>query len=287
MRTVVIVSPDASDIYFANQMKKHLNVVGVIVEQQYEPSRSPDRFRKLLRLLQSPRRLASRLADDRTMRTYFAKTRAIDTARFGEEAFHLAENEGCTVIRTDGVRRINDPKWVRQIAALDPDVIVVCGSSILEEPLLSIPPRGVLNLHGGLAQFYRGVWTTLWAVYNAEPEKVGCTVHFVSRGIDDGDIVYQGRPEIEAGDDEETLYTKVVRLGCSLMIQAVSDIEHNAVKRHALGAKGKLYLSKRVTPDVIRGVQRRVREGVIRDYLRDKEERDRKVVEVLEATGAG
>jgi len=35
----------------------------------------------------------------------------------------------------------------------------------------------------------------------------------VAPGIDDGDIVYQGRPQIAAGDTPNMLYVKVVKLG--------------------------------------------------------------------------
>jgi folate-dependent phosphoribosylglycinamide formyltransferase PurN len=283
LRTVVLVSPDASDIYFANQMKKNLNVVGVVIEKQYAPVPSSNRLKNRLALLRSPGKLLSRLADDQTMRAYMRRTSRTDQQFFGQEAFRLDETVDCKVIRTEGARAINEPRWVMEIENLQPDVITVCGSSILKEPVLSIPPKGVLNLHGGLSQFYRGVWTTLWAVHNGEPEKIGCTVHYVSKGIDDGDIIYQGRPEIEAGDDEEILYTKVVRLGCTLMIKAVNDIENDAVESYPLVSKGKLCLNKSVTPEIIRAVQKRVASGVIPEYLREKDERDRQVIEVLDA----
>ena len=41
-RVVVIVSADRSDLYFANQLLKRVNVVGVIVEnQRHKPDGTP------------------------------------------------------------------------------------------------------------------------------------------------------------------------------------------------------------------------------------------------------
>ena len=122
-------------------------------------------------------------------------------------------------------------------------------------------------MHGGLAQRYRGVWTTLWAIYNEEPEYVGATVHYVSKGIDDGNIIYQGRPEIAEDDNHETLYVKVVKLGIDLMIKAIYDIQNNRVKSYPLKAKGTLYLRNMITPEILKEVWEKIDKGFIREYV--------------------
>ena len=106
----------------------------------------------------------------------------------------------------------------------------------------------------------------MWAIYNEEPQYVGATVHYVSKGIDDGDIIYQGRPDISPDDNHESLYVKVVKLGAGLMIKAITDIERGTVESRKLKEKGKLYLSSKVTPEIIREVWRKVDAGVIRKY---------------------
>jgi len=133
--------------------------------------------------------------------------------------------------------------------------------------ILDVAPKGTLNLHGGLTQWYRGVWTTLWAVYNEEPQYVGATVHYVSSGIDDGNIIHQGRPEIKAKDDHEGLYVKVVTLGIGLMVKAINEIEEGTIKSRTLEKKGKLYLKKNLTPEVMREVWSKVDGGLIKRYL--------------------
>ncbi|AZT84093.1 formyl transferase [Marinobacter sp. NP-4(2019)] len=200
---------------------------------------------------------------------------------FGEEGRALIEGRGVEVMRTQGVNAINSPEYTSWIQDLKPDVIAVCGASILRNELLSIPTHGVLNLHGGLSQFYRGLFTTDWAIHNGVPEYIGATVHFVSEGVDDGDVVYQGRPEIAAEDNPNTLYEKVVRLGVQMMIRAIKDIEQSRCQRTRLESKGWLYLHDMFDVNAKRATWRQVRKGVISDYLSDKDARDRLVNESL------
>jgi len=279
LKVVVLVSPDISDIYFANQLMKKLNVVGVIVENQNEYSNAT-LFTKGLKYLKNPKLISGKIKEEVYGKRFRELAFRINYKGFGEEGLRLNPSPGVKVIYTEGVRAINNPIYVEKIKSLKPDVIAVCGTSILKKEIIAIPPKGVLNLHGGLAQWYRGVWTTLWAVYNGEPEYVGATVHYVSDGIDDGNIIYQGRPEISEDDNQETLYVKVVKLGIELMVKAISEIGNGTVRSYPLKQKGRLYLSRHVTPEVVRETWKRVEAGAIRDYLRGQTAR--KKIEIYE-----
>jgi len=93
---------------------------------------------------------------------------------------------------------------------LRPDVVAVFGTSLIKEALLS-QPVPFINLHGGLSPWYRGADCTFWALYHGEPERVGCTLHFINLGIDTGDLIAHVQPEITADDDELTLFWRGVR----------------------------------------------------------------------------
>lgn len=279
LRVVVLVSPDISDIYFANQLMKKLNVVGVIIENQNEYSNAT-LFAKVLKYLKNPKLISGKIKEEVYGKRFRELAYRINYKGFGEEGLRLNPSPGVKVIYTKGVRAINNPVNVEKIKSLKPDVIAVCGTSILKKDIIAISPNGVLNLHGGLAQWYRGVWTTLWAVYNGEPEYVGATVHYVNDGIDDGNIIYQGRPEISEDDNQESLYVKVVKLGIDLMIKSINEIGNGVVRSYPLRQKGRLYLSKQVTPEVVRDTWKRVEAGVIRDYIRDQTAR--KKIEIYE-----
>ena len=284
MRTLVIVSQDKSDIFFANQLAKSLDVVGIVVENQIPPRDRSSLAKKSLKYLSQPGvfvRKVFEVLDRRLIDKHQDYNRPENSLDFGEEGRALNTAHDLPVLHTRGVNGINDPENVEWIRRLQPQVIAVCGASILRAELLGIPPYGVLNLHGGLAQFYRGLFTTDWAIHNAEPECVGATVHFVSQGVDDGDVVYQGRPVIEPGDQPNSLYEKVVRLGVQMMIRAIIDLERSMSRPVKLETKGRLYLNRMFDTGAKRRTWRQIRNGVIADYLDNRSERDARIEAAL------
>ena len=281
LKVVVLVSPDHSDIYFANQLMKRVNVVGVFVEQQHAPVKQTQRLGRALKLLGTPWQLLRKLADNRTVAHFNKLSGEIDLATFGQECLRLFPKPGCTITYTEGCRKINAPQYVEKIRQLQPDLIALCGTSIIKKQIIALPPKGILNLHGGLPQKYRGVWTTLWAMHNNEPEYIGPTVHYVDDGIDTGGIIFQARPEISANDNPETLYVKVVKLGIEMMIQAICDIENGKASSHQLQEVGDLYLGRMVTAAVLRRAWGPAAAAALHAYLASKGERDKKVEQVM------
>lgn len=284
MRTLVIVSRDKSDIFFANELARALNVVGIVVENQTPRQDRSPMLRKALKYASTPPlffRKVLEVMDRRFIEPFQPYNRPENALDFGEEGQVLTVSEGTEILYTQGVNAINEPEYQAWIRNLCPDVIAVCGASILKQDILSIPRHGVLNLHGGLSQFYRGLFTTDWAIHNSEPEYVGATVHFVSEGVDDGDIVYQGRPVIEENDHPNRLYEKVVRLGVRMMVQAVRDIEDSRCQASKLNTKGRLYLNDMFDVRAKRKTWRQLGKGVIPDYLSNQAQRDREVMDRL------
>ncbi len=266
LRVAVLVSTDPSDIYFANVLAGALNVVGIVVESRAAVSVGlAKRIGKLAGYILRPLELKRRVNQRLIMKRHAEKVERIVEEGFGQKGREIITDKRIGKIE---VTDISSPETVDFLKEVRPDVIAVCGTSILRGPVLNLAPHGVLNLHGGLSQYYRGLWTTLWAVYNEEPWYVGCTVHYVSSGIDDGDIIYQGRPEIEEHDNHETLYVKVVKLGTRLMIRAIEDIESGTARSFPLEKKGRLYTQKMVTPEIIDSTWKKVESGVIREYVR-------------------
>jgi len=284
LRTLIVVSSDKSDLFFANQLLKSLNVVGVVIENQTPEKDRSSLMRKASKYLTKPSVFARKCGEalDRRFieprQPYNCSGNGLD---FGPEGEELVHGAGVDVLRTEGVNAINSPVYRRWIREREPDVIAVCGASIIKSDLIAIPQLGILNLHGGLSQFYRGLFTTDWAIHNREPECVGATVHFVSEGVDDGDVVYQGRPAIAGDDNPNTLYEKVVRLGVQMMIQAVRDIERSQCDARPLKTKGRLYLGTSFTTRAKRRTWQQVGNGVLQEYLARKPERDQRVTSKL------
>lgn len=281
MRVVLMVSADPSDLFFANRLAGRLSASAVVLENQAAAAPLGPRLRRAAGRLFRPWELPGYWRGRRIVAEHARKSGAVDREGFGEDGYRLELPQGCRLVEVAGKGALNAPGTVQRVRQLEPDLLVLCGCSILKKELLCVPRLGTLNLHGGLAQRYRGVWTTLWAVVNREPEYVGATVHFVSPGIDDGDIVHQGRPELEPEDNPESLYVKVVRLGVEMMASAVAGVAAGEASRYPLEQRGELYLSAMVTPAVLAKAWQATEEGVVREYLADRERRDAAVLPLM------
>jgi methionyl-tRNA formyltransferase len=282
MRVVVLISPDYAATYFANQLMKHTNIVGVFVEKQHRSPLLSEKIIKTLRLTLRPRQTLKTIYDNKIFNHYNRDICGkIDLKEFGIECTRLFPGKNCKTVYTEGARQINNPIYVEQMRQLQPDVIAICGTSIIKDQIINLPAHGVLNLHTGLPQKYRGVSTNPWAIYNKEPEYIGSTVHFVDPGVDTGNIIYQGRPHINYEDDPETLNVKAVKLGTKMMIQAIKDIEAGTIQRFNQMQKGQLYLEKTFNAEILKKIWDNYEMGIIREYVKNKTERDKKVVEVM------
>jgi len=168
--------------------------------------------------------------------------------------------------RADLVREfphVNDAGVVELARELQPDVICVFGTSLIRGALLEEGRLGILNLHGGLSPEYRGSDCTFWALYNGEPEKIGCTLHFINAGIDTGNLVAHVGPAVSEGDGELTLFWRAVRDSAAVYVEAIQRLARGdrmgAVQPH----KGRLYQVKDRTPRHERELQRRLAAGLL------------------------
>jgi methionyl-tRNA formyltransferase len=159
---------------------------------------------------------------------------------------------------------INDRAVFDAVQRLAPDVVAVFGTSLIRPPLLGQGRLGMLNLHGGLSPDYRGADCTFWALYNGEPEQVGCTLHFINAGIDTGALVAHVCPEVRDGDDELTLFWRAVRDSAEVYAEAIERLGSGEALGQRQDRKGRLYQVKDRTWAAEREFARRLPGGVVR-----------------------
>jgi methionyl-tRNA formyltransferase len=143
-----------------------------------------------------------------------------------------------------GVPHINDPAVLELAERLEPDVIAVFGTSLIRGALLGKGRLGMINLHGGLSPEYRGADCTFWALYNGEPEKVGCTIHFIDAGIDTGKLIAHVSPAVNPGDNELTLFWRAVQDSAEVYAEVVERLGRGEMLGQRQTAKGNLYQVK-------------------------------------------
>jgi folate-dependent phosphoribosylglycinamide formyltransferase PurN len=128
------------------------------------------------------------------------------------------------------ITSINKKKNIELIKELQPDMIItILFNQILKEELLKIPRYGAINIHPAYLPYYRGFSPCFWVLVNNEKE-TGVSIHYLTKGIDDGPILWQDKVRIEQNDSFFTLYRR-----CALKeAEALPDVL-DKVKR---GEKG-------------------------------------------------
>jgi methionyl-tRNA formyltransferase len=107
--------------------------------------------------------------------------------------------------------------FVETLGSVRPDLIVVCSYSMMLPPtVLAVPPKGAVNVHGGLLPHYRGGHVTQWAIINAERE-FGVTLHYMDDGVDTGPVIGEWRFALDETDDAYSVGTKLREAGSQLL----------------------------------------------------------------------
>jgi methionyl-tRNA formyltransferase len=162
------------------------------------------------------------------------------------------------------VPHIDHPDVVALVDRLSPDVIAVFGTSLIRGPLLTRGRLGIFNLHGGLSPRYRGADCTFWALYNGEPDQVGCTLHRIDAGIDTGRLMAHVCPAVREGDDELTLFYKGVRDSAAVYGDLFDRLERGEKIGQPQPDKGRLYQVRDRGWRHERALARKMAEGALR-----------------------
>lgn len=115
------------------------------------------------------------------------------------------------------------PEAIEYISSCNVDYILgIHFPYIIPPEVLSIPKVGVLNLHPSYLPFNKGWNTPSWAILDNKP--YGATLHFMSKGLDEGDIINQKEIKIESFETANSLYAKVLALEEDVFKESFNDL---------------------------------------------------------------
>lgn len=106
-----------------------------------------------------------------------------------------------------------------------PRLVVLGGTRIIRDPILSFPLDGVINAHPGLLPECRGSASPAWSVYH--DIKIGSTCHICEPGIDEGDILYKREVPVKRAHTYNDLCYLTLCLSGTLMTEAVTYYAEN------------------------------------------------------------
>jgi methionyl-tRNA formyltransferase len=149
-----------------------------------------------------------------------------------------------------------------------PDCIFRFGFGFIHEPVLSLPPKGVISYHHGDIRKYRGLPVAFWELYAGESE-MGVTVQVLNEKLDAGKIVVEKSIPIRSNDTWDSLERRAYDESVSMIHEACllldrEDFEPDVVPDDELGSLKTVpnmrqwaTLQSRVLWRKIRGAKRR------------------------------
>ena len=250
--------------YFANQISAHYPLQGIIVERKYSPKNRLSNF--LEKIHYNPLKLIEKIFYKICLTKIDKRYEKaeVDILLKGRKNIDLPKSS--PLVYTDD---INSEKTKEFIRKSKPDLILISGTSLIKNDIITLMPTGtMINMHTGLSPYYRGGPCTFWCLYNAELEYLGVTIHFMTPGIDSGNIILSSRMmDITPDDNEATLDCKVIKLGVSLMLKAIEMFFDRRIKAIPQWEKGKVFYSKDFTPQNRLALEKKLKEGLVQKYL--------------------
>ena len=116
---------------------------------------------------------------------------------------------------------LHGPQAVEHLRRLQPDVVVVAAyGEILRRPVLSLPPKGCLNLHASLLPRHRGPAPVAATILAGDPV-TGVTLIRMDEGIDTGPILAQREVPLTGRERQDELLGLLSEVAASLLREAL------------------------------------------------------------------
>ena len=272
-RIVVLCCDGEFQKHLVRKLHNAFHVSGVVF---YREARSKGSLGERLRRYIKPGNLARYLIARWDMRrTARAATPVVSALFDGHRNPEVPRD-----IDIEFVDDINTRRSVDFVVRHAPDIVCVNGTNLLRRPMLDLSrqiPLGIINLHTGLSPYTRGGNCNLFALLEGRPEWVGVTIHYIDPGIDSGDLILTAQVPMDAEDNYDVIDARTFRCGIDLLEKAVRQIVEGSAERVPQWHEGRLYLRRTgfvYEPYQRYRVNRLLKDGLLREYLANKEARD-------------
>lgn len=213
-------------VFFFEHPTAELELCGITIEQPFHESIGRT-FRRMLRFY------GYRDAIRQGLRFISALARR-------DSINALAASAGVPVVSTGSV---NDPKFIQQLRAKAPDVIVsVAAPEIFRPELLNVPRLGCINVHSGRLPNYRGMMPAFWQMLRGE-EAITITVHKMAHKLDAGDVLATQSFPLKRSDSLDRVIKGTKREGARLLIRVLRDLRNGQVRPIPLDMADASYFS--------------------------------------------
>ncbi len=157
--------------------------------------------------------------------------------RYEQETFKIEKY----VDYGDFCSSINEKVIVDKIKDINPDLGISFGVGKISSEVIDLFKNGIINIHLGISQEYRGLDSILWAIYHRDYKNIGVTIHKVTSILNTGNIIYQERLNLRKDMKIFQLRYYATVLAVSLLIKTIKDYLKNNIIYLPQERKGRYY----------------------------------------------
>ena len=142
---------------------------------------------------------------------------------------------------------------------LKSNVYVVFGSSYIKGELVDfLVKQKAINIHAGVSPYYRGTDCNFWALYDDNTHLVGTTIHLLSKGLDNGPILFHAMSNLKTNPFEYTMSS--VKSAFHSMAERIKDGSIFKIKALIQNKRKEIRYSKKID----------FKEEIVREYFEKK-----------------
>jgi methionyl-tRNA formyltransferase len=141
------------------------------------------------------------------------------------------------------VRPLGDV-FTASLRRLEPDLgVVVAYGHILRPDVLSVPSRGMINVHASLLPRHRGAAPIQHAILAGDRE-TGISIMQMEEGLDSGPVLHQVATAIGADETAGALAGRLAELGAAALVEAISLTSSGLARPQPQDHAGATYAAK-------------------------------------------
>jgi natural product biosynthesis luciferase-like monooxygenase protein len=119
--------------------------------------------------------------------------------------------------------------------------------AIVPDGVLTLPKSGSINFHDGPLPRYAGLHAPAWALMASEP-RYGITWHWITPGVDEGDILEQREFDVAPGETSLTINTKCFEAGMESFGELIPKLASGTATPRAQDRSQRSYYAKHDRP---------------------------------------
>ena len=210
MKIILLCGNQSNQIALANKVSQDFNLVGIVIENKPKKKFSEFIVKQLFI------KVLDRIVFKQIHQSW------INLLNYYKKLF-----TGFPKTETITVSNINSEETISFINKLQPDLIMVSGTGLIKNKILSLPIKnGIVNLHTGLSPYIKGGPNcTNWCLATKQYQYIGNTIMWIDAGIDSGALITTEQTLLSGEESFEEIHIKVMNHAHELYLRSLRKLE--------------------------------------------------------------